>query len=133
MTTWPGSWRLLSRSTMVAAGTPIASATKAAASVSHAREPGARCRPAAAANQRKAAAADPQLPGPGRSSPAPRKVPTAQAQAVFLPGAGSLIAGRARPHPLNFFQQLGIEHRRGDAVHSTGPFPQVDGLAMITA
>ena len=67
------------------------------------------------------------------SSPAPQKVPTAQAQAVFLPGAGSLIAGRVLPHPLNSFQQLGIEHRGGDAVHSAGPFPEVDGLAVITA
>src|ERR1700732_2037845 len=106
MTTWPGStmvrpWRWLSRSTRVAAGTPIAKAHNAAAKVSQARGAGARSRPLAAPNHSKAAAADPQLPGPGRSNPAPKNVPTAQAHAVFLAHAvcpahtGSFIAGAA--------------------------------------
>jgi hypothetical protein len=87
----------------------------------------------AAANQSRAAAADPQVPGPGRSSPAPRKVPTAQAHPVFLPTAASLITGQARPHPFNLFQKIGIEHRRGNTIYAAGPFPQVDGLAMFAA
>src|ERR1700733_5194598 len=108
-------------------------APMAAASVSHARGPGAKCKPMAAASHSRAPAADPHVPGPGRSSPAPKKVPTAQAHTVFLPTAASLITRRARPHPFNLFQQLGIEHRRGDAVYPAGPFPQIDGLAVRAA
>src|ERR1700761_2751216 len=134
MTTCPGSGRSLSRSTMVAAGMPATMAQRAAPSVSHPTAAGATPGVLAAPSQSKPAAADPQLPGPGRSKPAPKKVPTVQAQAVFFPlGGASLIAGRARPHLFKLFQQVGIEYGRGDAVDTASPLAQIDGLAMIAA
>src|ERR1700734_1540717 len=112
---------------------PTATAHRAAAKIKKASGMGARCRPLPATSQSRAAAAEAQVPGPGRRNPAPRNVPTAQAQPVFFGRAGSLIAGRTGPHPFNLFQQLGIEYRRGDPVGPAGPFPQVDGFTMLAA
>src|ERR1700761_2125554 len=132
MTTCPGSARLLSRSTIVAAGIPIATATSAAARVSHEIGPRARGSSFPAANQSSAAAAEPQDPGPGRSLPAPKNVATLHAQTVFFFRFGSVIGGGA-PHTFHLFQQFGVQYRGGDAVSATRPFAEVDDAAMIAA
>ena len=69
----------------VAAGIPIATAHKAAAKVKTSQRDWEQDAdpwplPARAEQPRRSA----QVPGPGRSNPAPRNVPTAQAQPVFF-------------------------------------------------
>ena len=132
-TTRPGSGRPLSRSTMVAAGIPIAIAHSAAAKVSHASWAGASVNPwlqparvkpprqtpnflvrAAAARRRKKSL----LPRPRRSS--------CQERDHSSPDERDRISSTSSS---SSGSSTGEEMRYTSAC----PFPQVDGVAMIAA
>src|ERR1700690_1246810 len=92
----------------------------------------------ASPNQISAAAADPQVPGPGRIFPAPKNVATRVAQS----GAGATACPSEIPvisliiscvAKLLNFDVVGILHRRGYDILSAGPFAQVNGPAAFTA
>jgi len=65
----------------------------------------------------------PRCPGQGGATRHP-ETSLLPSPACLFGRAGSLIAGRTRPHPFNLFQQLGIEYRRGDPVGPLAHFPR---------
>jgi len=114
---------------------PIATAT----AVNPARTPGCQFAGIHLANvhQMSTAAADPHVPGPGRSRPAPKKVATRVAQS----GAG----GSARRSHISVgslfiasvanildFRVVGVLHWRGDDILSASPFAQINQPAAVT-
>src|SRR5437660_4575416 len=69
----------------------------------------------------------------------PKKIPTGQAQflrGVDTSGLAALVLIFIRPglwELIDFLEQLGIEHRRADAIPATGPLTQVNQPATLTA
>src|SRR5690348_16055593 len=88
MTTNWGSWRPLSRAAMVAAGTPAAIDRAIPTKTTSKRPLGVGWKSQAPAPHSRSAAVDPQVPGPGRPRPAPKKVAMVHAQAVLRCCAG---------------------------------------------
>jgi hypothetical protein len=92
--------------------------------------------------QSRNAAIDPQVPGPGLPSPAPKKVAMVQAQAVFRILAGGwgtavelfVVKRPASPgRVIKIFQNVWIKDRRADFVHAGRPLTEVDFAATIAA
>jgi len=72
----------------------------------------------------------------------PKNVPIAQAQRerggsdvseALLAAALIFSAGMLRRTWFNFLEQLGIHHRRADAIGAASPLSQIDQPASITA
>ena len=87
-------------------------------------------------------------PGPDASAPAPKNVPTTQAQAVFFPGSARdvhrrlvgplalvLIGGAlaARAQAFELVEQVGVVHGRRDDVAARGPLAEVKDAAAVGA
>src|SRR5215469_2507594 len=93
MTTKPGSWRPLSRAAIVAEGMPRAVARTMPITRAMRSAMGAGWKSQAKAAQRRTAAMEPQVPGPGLSRPAPKKVATVQAHGVRRVMGAAVEAG----------------------------------------
>jgi len=89
-------------------------------------------------NQMSAAAADPQVPGPGFIFPAPKKVATKVAQSEAeasacpsaIPRISFFISVVAKVLDFTFFRVL---HRRGHYIFSAGPFAKINHPATFAA
>src|SRR5919109_223684 len=126
MTTNPGSLRPLSRSTRVAAGIPSAVASTArliTVPVCH-----EELIQWLTSHQSKTVAADPQLPGPGRMRPTPKKVATNHAQVPARSEApcsgvdGSGLAGISYRSP-GFFFVAPASRRLSGGILPPHPYP----------
>src|ERR1022692_1861673 len=103
-------------------------------------------------HQRKTVAAEPQLPGPGRRRPVPKKVATSLAQSAAggrdapvtpaLPGFGGCFSWvmfvplefLVRIERRAFFDSFGdVVHRRRDHIRAAGPLSKIDRAAVIAA
>src|ERR1035437_3990092 len=124
MTTNWGSLRPDSRATMVAAGTPTMIERAMPARRMRNSVSGVGWRPQATAAQRRTAATEPQVPGPGLPRPAPKKVATVQAHNVFrvVPAtafwAGLLVIGAssAAAEVAEVLEDFGVQNWRADFV-----------------
>src|SRR5271165_93761 len=132
MTTCEGSSLPQPRASRVAAGMPMAVTPTMSAMIT------GRCSEAgrwdARAHHNRTAASDPQVPGPGRKRPAPKKVAMSVAQrgAGLADTAGSvglfaMLIGIAR---LNF---LRIVQRGGDHVRTACPLAEINEAAAVAA
>lgn len=90
-------------------------------------------------NHIKVAASDPQVPGPGRKRPIPKKVAVSSAHRG-ADVAGVLAGGCAVSVFISLawkVLQLGfvgdVLHRRGDHVFSAGPLAKINQAAALTA
>jgi hypothetical protein len=96
MTTYPGSSLPLSRSMIDPAGMPTRVTVSAATAVASATPVVLRCAARAAKNHTTAATSDAHVPGPGPTSPIPKKVPVIHAQVVReLVGAVVIVPAAA--------------------------------------
>src|SRR6185437_15201529 len=137
ITTKPGSLMPLSRTTRVLAGIPIAGPAIAVTAATTERCSALR----ASAHHSNTVTVDAHVPGPGRTRPMPKNVPIAQAQRergsgvsdALLAAALIFSAGILCSTWFNFLEQLGIHHRRADAIGAASPLSQIDQPASITA
>jgi len=93
----------------------------------------------AASHQRRAAATEPQVPGPGFPKPAPKKVATIQAHRVLWTevlrtGSSVIVVRTLGALGLgDAFQNFRVEDRGGDLVVSAGPLAEIDTAAAVAA
>src|SRR5580698_1478742 len=142
MTTHWGSWPPLSRSTTDAAGMPKMRVRKTPMRRATKRTRGLGWASHANAAQRRTAATEPQVPGPGLMKPTPKKVAMAH-QRRFAPfwfwsGAlevpsmliGTVAVGAEAPE---IFENFRVEDGRADFVDAHGPFAEIDFAAAVAA
>src|ERR1700730_13237465 len=125
MTTNCGSLRLLARATCVAAGIPTRNAVRANRAAAQGCQLCAIQR--ATSHHSRTVAAEPQVPGPGRRYPTPKKVATIVAQrGASLPPSGILIGLSG-----DIFDVIAVLYWRRDDIPAAGPFAQVNQAAAV--
>jgi len=127
ITTDGGSFTCKALANRVAAGIPVAIVSNARpTNTTHWKGTGVH---RATIAQIRSAAADPQVPGPGRSRPAPKNVASVdQSGAVLTAGVLSAVTSLIfiLPGTGMLEQVTDVLHRRGYYVLSTGPFAKID-------
>jgi len=147
ITTWPGSLRPDSCSTMLDAGMPTMMTIQTMTVVTSHCQFG-EMRKCARSHHNPSVTSDAHVPEPGRQKPIPTNVPTAHAHFVrcgrssswtMLSSGGSVgfVSGswgiRASVRLVDRFRLVGIERWSAHHVCAAGPLPQVDQAAAFAA
>ncbi len=132
ITTCDGSFLPQPRASRVDAGIPIATTTTINTRITGIRAEGESCQ--ASSHQSSPVASAPQVPGPGRSRPAPKNVATSVAhRGAEERGAAGSVWLLAMPFRIAEIVGLRVVQWRRNHIGSAGPFAQIDYTTAVAA